>query len=150
MNLSPADFAHVVRHTPLISIDLIIRDADGRILLGLRTNRPAQHRWFVPGGRILKDERVNEAFRRITRMELGVEIRRQQATFLGVFDHLYPDNFSGENGFGTQYVVLGHELRLDLPTDTLPADQHRDYRWFTVDELLRDDDVHENTKLYFR
>jgi colanic acid biosynthesis protein WcaH len=33
-----------------VSIDLIVRDADGRVLLGLRNNRPARDWWFVPGG----------------------------------------------------------------------------------------------------
>ena len=47
-------FKSIVEHTPLISIDLIIRNEDGKALLGQRLNRPAQNYWFVPGGRILK------------------------------------------------------------------------------------------------
>jgi colanic acid biosynthesis protein WcaH len=35
--LDQLEFAQVVRMTPLVSIDLIIRDPDGKILVGLRT-----------------------------------------------------------------------------------------------------------------
>src|SRR3954466_13792753 len=55
-HLSDAQFADVVRLAPLVSIDLVIRDPDGDVLVGLRTNAPAKGFWFVPGGRIRKNE----------------------------------------------------------------------------------------------
>lgn len=47
-------FATVVHCAPLISIDLLVQNAQGEYLLGLRNNRPAQGYWFVPGGRVKK------------------------------------------------------------------------------------------------
>ena len=61
MRLAHSDFLAVVAHAPLVSLDLVVRDPDGCVLVGLRTNRPAQGSWFVPGGRIYKNERVAEA-----------------------------------------------------------------------------------------
>jgi colanic acid biosynthesis protein WcaH len=37
------------------------------------------------------------------------------------------------------------EEHLDLPTD-----EHSDYRWFTIEELLQSDEVHRYVKEYFR
>ena len=56
MKLSSADFTTIIKSTPLVSIDLIVRNIEDNVLLGKRTNRPAQGCWFVPGGRVLKDE----------------------------------------------------------------------------------------------
>ena len=42
MLLSPDDFHSVVRLAPLVSIDLIIRNAYGQVLLGLRNNAHEQ------------------------------------------------------------------------------------------------------------
>jgi colanic acid biosynthesis protein WcaH len=64
MLLSPDDFRSVVRLAPLVSIDLIIRNVRGEVLLGLRNNEPAKGSYFVPGGIILKQERLYEAFAR--------------------------------------------------------------------------------------
>ena len=69
----------VVRSAPLVSIDLIARRPDGAVLLGYRRNRPAQGFWFVPGGRILKGERMAEALVRIVRRELGLPEARVRA-----------------------------------------------------------------------
>lgn len=148
MLLDFEDFRSAVRLSPLVSIDLIVRDAAGHVLLGWRNNRPAQHCWFVPGGRICKDETLDAAFRRIAGGELGLESERADARFLGVHEHFYDDNFSG-TGFGTHYVVLGHELALGEQPVTLPAAQHARWRWFGVDELLASPEVHRHSKWYF-
>ncbi|WP_419834059.1 GDP-mannose mannosyl hydrolase [Endozoicomonas atrinae] len=141
-------FKTVVASTPLVSIDLIIRNSQDQVLLGLRNNRPAQGYWFVPGGRIQKDERLDDAFRRLVTVELGTTAEFDQASFLGPYQHFYPDNFSGDT-FSTHYVVLGYELMLDIDLNDLPVQQHQDYRWCTVDELLASEQVHQHTKDYF-
>ena len=146
--LTNEDFLRIVDSTPLVSIDLILRNERGEILLGLRTNRPAQGLWFVPGGRIRKNERVNEALLRISRRELGMEI--SQAKLLGVFDHLYPDNFLGAPDVSTHYVVLGMEATWPVGANVQADDQHDEFKWWTVAEILASVAVHENTKAYFR
>ena len=146
--LNDSDFLRIVDGTPLVSIDLILRNEHGAILLGHRTNRPAQGRWFVPGGRIRKNERVREALLRISKRELGVEI--PQAKLLGVFDHLYPDNFLGAPNVTTHYVVLGMAATWPAGASVQADDQHDEFKWWTEAEILASEAVHENTKAYFR
>ena len=141
-------FKTVVASTPLVSIDLVVRNSRGEVLLGLRNNRPAQGYWFVPGGRIRKDESFAMAFARLTEGELGIAVPMAEARFLGTYQHFYTDNFSGDD-FTTHYVVLGYELTLDISLDNLPEDQHRGYRWLAVKELLGSEQVHQHTKDYF-
>jgi ADP-ribose pyrophosphatase len=141
-------FKTIVAATPLISMDLIVRNANDQILLGLRANRPAQGSWFVPGGRIGKDETFEQAFSRLTREELGLTLALSEATFIGPYQHFYADNFSG-NDFSTHYVVLGYQLSLDIDLTTLPNEQHQHYQWWSEEALLSSDDVHANTKAYF-
>jgi colanic acid biosynthesis protein WcaH len=155
MTLPPPTFLpreqwlEVVARAPLVSIDLVVRDARGRVLLGLRRNEPARDFWFVPGGVIRKNERLDDAFARITRNELGVALPRAEAKLLGVYEHLYDSNFAEAPGIGTHYVVVA--LACNAPDAlSLPAEQHGDWRWAAVDELLADPRVHENVKAYFR
>jgi colanic acid biosynthesis protein WcaH len=140
----------VVRDAPLVSIDLIVRDADERVLLGLRLNQPARGTWFVPGGVIRKDERLADAFARISGDELGTRLSLAEARFFGVYEHHYPTNFAGAAGITTHYVVLPHTIQVHGLSAELPATQHQKYRWLSTSELLADADVHEYTKAYFR
>lgn len=139
----------MVADMPLVSIDLVVRNPQEEALLGQRLNRPAQDFWFVPGGRIRKDERIPQAFSRLAREELGLSLVFETAAFLGVYEHHYSDNFSGTE-FSTHYVVLAYELVLDLSLPALPAEQHGHYRWWPTTELLTSPDVHLHTQWYFQ
>lgn len=149
MFLSQHAFATVVQSTPLISIDLIVENAQGEILLGKRNNRPAQGFWFVPGGRVQKDEPLAEAFARLTEAELGLRLPMTAGRFHGVWQHFYDDNFSGTD-FSTHYIVLGFRLQVDADALTLPVAQHNEYCWLTPQALLEADNVHDNSRAYFR
>jgi colanic acid biosynthesis protein WcaH len=147
--LSTDDFLAVVRLAPLVSLDLVVTNPRGEVLLGLRTNRPAAGFWFVPGGRIQKDERLDDAFRRLTGEELGHPLHLGDAAPLGVYEHLYEDNFAGAPGVSTHYVVIAHRVSLDLDLAALPGAQHAGWRWQHPDSLRGDATVHANTRAYF-
>ncbi len=148
--LPKEDFINIVKNTPLISIDLIIENGEGEILLGWRNNSPAKGYWFVPGGRIKKDENFRDAFKRILRVETGLDMELEDATFLGLYEHLYPyENFTGEPGFGTHYIPVAYRIKLDKELESLPLDQHQEYWWASLDDILEDANVHVNTRNYF-
>lgn len=92
------EFLNIIDKTPLVSIDLIIENPEGKILLGKRNNRPAQDYWFVPGGRIRKNETLSQAIHRISKTELGFEISLDDVELIGAYDHIYDDNFAGKQG----------------------------------------------------
>lgn len=151
MWLSHETFRTVLASTPLVSIDLVVRNSKGKILLGQRLNRPAKGYWFVPGGRILKNETLDAAFVRLTRAELGQEFERSQASLLDVYEHFYPDTVFGcdEIETGTHYVVLGYQLLLpDGHVLAPPHDQHGYYRWWKTTEMQDSAEVHDNTRAY--
>ncbi len=147
--LPSAQWLDVVARTPLVSIDLIVLDDAGRVLLGWRRNRPAQNSWFVPGGVVRKDESLDAAFARIAEAELGVALSRAQTEFVGVFEHRYDDNFAAAPGITTHYVVLAHRVRLAALPERPADDQHGAFRAFSVEQLRVEPAVHRYTRAYF-
>jgi len=144
--LPEGQFRQVISSTPLVSIDLIVLH-EKQVLLGKRSNRPAQGFWFVPGGRVRKNEPLEEAFQRLTLAELGIELDYSQAQLLGAFDHFYSDSLFGESP-STHYVALGMCLDLFKRIENLPKDQHDSFVWWPVHDALSDPAVHKYTKLY--
>jgi colanic acid biosynthesis protein WcaH len=143
--LSTSDFLGVVKNTPLVSIDLVIADRTGAILMGWRQNEPAKDTWFVPGGRIQKDERISDAFERILSIETGLQASFSDARFANVFEHFYPANCFGDPAFGTHYCVLAYILQFhDRPVVQIDH-QHSKIEWLTASAT----NIHRYSKAYF-
>ena len=145
--LSDSRWKQVVRDAPLISFDLVVRRQQ-QILLGFRSNLPARDCWFVPGGVVRKGEPLLDAFGRITNAELGRVFNLADSTPLGVYEHFYPTNFSGDPEFGTHYVVLAQTLIVSALPE-LPTEQHERYCWMSEHEILSSPEVHQHVKNYF-
>jgi len=143
--LDDAIFKTIIDSVPLISIDILLKK-DGKVLLGRRVNKPAQGYFFSTGGRINKNESISNAMARIANYELNLELK-YVPKFIGVFEHFYDDSIY-EN-VSTHYVNLAYEYEVEEISD-FPAEQHSEYQWFTIDELLANKQVHQYTKEYFR
>ena len=145
--LEKEDYQKMLRSMPVVSIDLIINDEDGRILLGKRNNRPAANHWFVPGGRLFKGEDIPAAVRRISSQELGTELVHRRG--LGVFHQLYPDNFTDDT-HGSHYVTFAMSVASTGSMSLAQGDdQHNELRWWKLHDLMESEEVHELTKNYF-
>src|SRR5262245_22247996 len=148
--LNHADLSVAVRLGPIVAIDLIIRDDSNKVLLGFRNNEPAKGFYFVPGGRIWKDERINDAFERILKAETGHAAAFDQARFRGVYEHFFDTNRFDEPGYGTHCVALLYEIRIGANSQLKTDEQHTEFVWWAEPTILTSDRVHENTKMYFR
>jgi len=138
-------FKIVIHSTPLISIDLIVKK-DDKILLGKRINKPAQGYLFSIGGRVYKNETIDIAMKRIVKNELNIELKLTPR-FIGIFEHFYDD--SCYQNLSTHYVNLAYEVKIE-EVPNLPAEQHNEYQWLTIDELLESKQVHKYVKDFFK
>jgi colanic acid biosynthesis protein WcaH len=143
--LDDQTFKAVINSTPLISIDLLVKK-DNKILLGKRINEPAQGYLFSIGGRVYKNETINSAMIRIAKNELNIELKLMPK-FIGVFEHFYDDSIYQD--VSTHYVNLAYEIEIEEMLN-LPTEQHNEYQWLTIDELLESKQVHKHVKDYFK
>ena len=143
--LDDTTFNTVIDSTPLISIDILLKK-DGKVLLGKRINKPAQGYFFSTGGRVHKNETITNAMARIAKNELNITVTLTPK-FIGVFEHFYDDSIYKD--VSTHYVNLAYEYEVQEIPD-LPAEQHSEYQWFTIDKLLESKQVHKYVKDYFR
>lgn len=148
--LDRESFRRLIESAPLASIDLLVTDPHGRLLVGRRRNEPAKGFYFVPGGRIKKDETNAAALERIGQNELGIDgLVWDPSAVVGVFDHHYETNALGEQGISTHYVVVAYRLEVDSEFAP-PREQHDAYEWITPEELSGASDlpIHPNTRAY--
>ncbi|MFB6109004.1 MAG: GDP-mannose mannosyl hydrolase [Haloplanus sp.] len=135
----------VVRNVPIVSVDLVVCH-DGGVVLGRRENQPAKGEWFVPGGRVRKDEPLTEAVHRVARDELGVDVSVERR--LGAYEHFWAAS-EFDDVPTKHYLANGFVVRTRGETLT-PDDQHGELRVFEppfpdlhpyVEAYLRDADL---------
>jgi ADP-ribose pyrophosphatase YjhB (NUDIX family) len=104
-----------------VSVDWVLLNPAGQILLGQRRNAPARHWWFTPGERVRKNELLDCCLQRVAVSELGLQASDVQSVRLvGVWDHFYEDSaFNAE--VSTHYVNLPDVLRLPHALDITPC-----------------------------
>lgn len=142
--LDPQTFRSAVQAVPLVSVDWVLTNPAGQLLLGLRLNAPAQGSWFTPGGRVRKGEPLTTAQLRVAMDELGLPagLARalvQRATLMGAWDHFYPDAAFSPT-VPTHYVNLPYAARLsasEVQALRLPVgEQHGHWQWLPPGEAL--------------
>lgn len=131
----------IVDHVPIVSVDLVVLH-EGKLVLGKRQNAPAKGEWFVPGGRLHKHERLDDAVHRIAEEELGVDVVIQEP--LGAYEHLY-ENAALDDVGGKHYIANGFVVTTAERPD-VNDDQHSSLKLFDSAPAS----LHENVQDYLR
>mgnify|MGYP001454105799 CR=1 FL=1 len=149
--LTVDDFQIIVKHSVLFAIDFIIRDENSKILLAKRLNKPASGYYFTPGGRVFKNETLQEALERILKAELGLNTSDlKNMKYSGIYEHFYDDNVFGNPDFDTHYIVVALEFDLVNKQNILIDKQHSEYYFFSIMEVINSPNVHEYVKNYLK
>ena len=144
MYLSNFELSKVFQNNVVASIDLCIKNKS-KVLLGKRKNPPAKGYFFVPGGRIQKNETIKKALNRILFSETGQNLINESMSdlhFLGIYEHFYKENFLGNNDFNSHYLVLAYLIDFEklssINLDKIEI-QHSEYIWYD----LKNNDNHK-------
>lgn len=120
----------LVGHRPLLMVGAatLIVDEQDRLLLLKRSDSGC---WALPGGAVELGEVVEEAARRETWEETGLEIG--ELSLFGVFSGpeffcIYPN---GDEVYNVMIIYLVREIRGDVRLN----DEHTDWGWFAPTEI---------------
>ncbi len=87
----PAEhYKQILEVMPLLCVDVIIKNSRGEYLLVRRANEPLQGQWWVIGGRVLKNETLEQAVIRKVKQEVGLTIR--ELTPVGYYEDRFEKN----------------------------------------------------------
>ena len=147
MLLNKKSFLNIIDKTPLCSIDILIK-LKNKYLFGLRKNRPAKNYYFVPGGRIFKNENYKLTIKRILKDELGLYIKDIKYKIIGIYNHIYKDNFFNVRKINTHYFVCAIKIQFNNELMISPDNQHKKFIFLTKTQAIKHNRVHKFTKIY--
>ena len=106
---------------PRVGVGVAVID-DGKILLIKRGREPGRGLWAVPGGKVRRGERLEDAARREAMEETGLDVEIGEVLWVG--EHIEADHHLVLIDFSAR--VVGGQLHA--------ADDADDARWVPIDE----------------
>ena len=135
-------FYYISRVTPMINVDLLIKDQDGRTLMAWRTEQYWGNGWHLPGGIVRFRETLDTRIRKVAETEVGSTVEFE------------PEPLSITQLISNKRRTRGHFISLlykcGLPAGFIPenkglAETDSGYlRWFSgcPEDLFRTQEVY--------
>jgi len=100
-------YKKICSEMPIPCVDIIFQNKDGHFLSLKRNNEPLKSEFWLPGGRILKEETVEYALCRKSKEELDLIIDPEEFKFAGFSEAHYEKNaFGTDGGYHTISLVF--------------------------------------------
>lgn len=93
MHISDDLYKQMLLNLPILCVDLIIQNSKGEYLLVKRDNEPVKGLWWIPGGRVIKNDDVYVSAQKKCMQEIGVDINDWRV--VGIYDDQYDTNAHG-------------------------------------------------------
>ena len=151
MKISEEQWKLFVNDCPIYAIDIILFNNEKGIIVGQRINNPAKDKYFVPGGRIYKNETRKNAFKRICNDEIGINLELENTSLIGIYEHFYQNSRWDKEDINTHYIVEARFLKIDstLIKKANLNSQHSKTLWLKSYEDNKDK-LHHYCEPYFK
>lgn len=121
------DYKRILELVPMCCVDLVIVK-DSQVLLVKRAQEPGKGSWCIPGGRVFKNEKLEEAAIRKAKEEVGLDVEIQE--MIGVYETMFDKGPFGSSVHTINVVFLadyaGGEVKLDSSSS--------DFKWISSSE----------------
>jgi colanic acid biosynthesis protein WcaH len=124
-------YNQILENIPIICVDGILINNDDEILFLKRENEPAKNEWWFPGGRLLKNEKLEHAIIRKVKEETNLDV--EIVKYIGVTETIF------NNGpFDIPVHTINFTYQLKLISNDINIDSHHsDYLWSNKIEDLK-------------
>ena len=130
----PAEkYQGILEAMPICAVDVVFFNEDKtKTLLFKRLNEPLKGTYFSIGGRLLKNEKLEDCAVRQAFREVGIRVQKDQLVLGGVQEEIHDASAFGEISYHAIDIFYGYVLSSGEKI-TLD-DQHSEYQWFSVSD----------------
>ena len=135
-------FYFITRLTPMVNVDLLIKDEDRRSLLSWRDDEFSGSGWHIPGGIVRYKEKMENRLNEVAKQEIGINVQfypeplvlnqafvphKTRGHFISfLYKCFIPGNFHPDNGSLTKRDLGYLEWQETCPQDIVEV--HEMYR----------------------
>lgn len=112
---------------PLVCVDAVVVDRGGKqFLLVKRENEPEKGKWWFPGGRIFKNEKLADAALRKVKQEVGLPAKVKKE--LGTYEYFSKTGYFKDTN--SHMIAVVYLVEVNARRDATVDRQSSDSRWF--------------------
>ena len=124
----------ILESIPILTVDIVIFNKDkDKVLLFKRNNNPIKGVYYTPGGRINKNESLNNAVIRKGKEELGLNLNSFDLKFCGIIEEFF--DISSYDNISSHNINMVYEYILEDLNKINLDNQHEDFDWFNINSL---------------
>jgi colanic acid biosynthesis protein WcaH len=121
----------ILENMPIICVDGVITNKDNKILFIKRENEPAKDEWWFPGGRLIKNELLEDAIIRKVKEETNLDV--SIVSYLGFTETKFD---TGPFGIPVHTINFTYHLVSNSYNNLKIDCLHSDFIWSDeIDEL---------------
>ena len=134
------EYKRIIEYMPICCVDLVVSYSE-KVLLVYRNIEPAKNEWWFPGGRVYKNEKLEETAFRKAYEEVGLDVQIEK--MIGVYETMFnmgsfDDLKSGVHTINICFLVKPISKKFKIEID----DTISNYRWI--------DNIEENLNSYIK
>ncbi|MCX6701624.1 MAG: NUDIX domain-containing protein [Candidatus Zambryskibacteria bacterium] len=129
-------FKEIVSNMPICTVDIVFfNEKKDRIFLCKRANEPLKGVFMTNGGRLFKNEELEDCAIRQVKTELGISINKNQLVFGGITNMITNASKFDETNYHAMDIFFGYIINESTPIKL--DNQHSESKWFSIyDESL--------------
>lgn len=128
--ISDEEYKNILDKVPVFCVDIIVMNNEGEVLVVQRENEPGKGEWWVPGGRLQKNETIVECAKRKAKEELGLDL--EPVEILGFGETIFNKGpFDGV----TTHTVNSFVLMSEIGKQKVTPDKSQHLNWKFISDL---------------
>jgi colanic acid biosynthesis protein WcaH len=121
-------YRQIISLLPVLCIDIVLRNSNGKYLLARRDNEPLRGEWWVIGGRINHGETALKTCAR--KLFEEINLKANNFRFIGFYEDNFHENAFEKKSYHTVSLVFEALLDEDGEKAIKLDSQHSEWGWF--------------------
>lgn len=127
-------YEKILDSIPVITCDIVIFNKEkSKVLLFKRNNNPLKGVYYTPGGRVNKNEPLNNAVIRKAKQELGLELNSFDLKYCGILEEFFDNSSFGKSS--SHHINVVYQYILNDINEINLDNQHEEFDWFDINDL---------------
>ncbi len=136
-----AEYMTILENMPICCVDVVIYHHN-KVLMVYRNTEPAKDKWWFPGGRVYKHEKLEESAIRKAQEEVGLKVQIEKK--IGVYETMFAEGPYKNLKSGVHTVSICFLVKpIDEKPKVIIDETSSDFKWIdkieeNLDQLIKE------------